>query len=72
MMNPAMAVTQIVGEIERIKQVAPLSDADIARATGTNPETVGSWRARPRGSRRDPNQATRRAVARSSSTPHAS
>jgi hypothetical protein len=45
MMNPAMAVTQIVGEIERIKQVAPLSDADIARATGTNPETVGSWRA---------------------------
>lgn len=35
-----------ITEVERIKRLAPLSDADIARATGTSPQTVGAWRAR--------------------------
>lgn len=43
-----------VDELERIKALAPLSDADIARAVGVSVGTVAAWRARrqaPRGAR---------------------
>jgi hypothetical protein len=53
MIISAMAVGY-VDEVEKIKALAPLTDADIARATGSNPGTVAAWRAHrqvPRGSR---------------------
>jgi hypothetical protein len=34
-----------VDEVARIKALAPLTDADIARATGTSAGTVAAWRA---------------------------
>ena len=43
-----------VDEVARIKELAPLTDADIARATATNPGTVAAWRTgrqQPRGPR---------------------
>jgi uncharacterized protein (DUF2384 family) len=43
-----------VDEVEKAKRLAPLTDADIARATGTTAGTVAAWRARrqtPRGRR---------------------
>ncbi len=30
--------------IERVRALAPLSDADLARATGTTDEVAGAWR----------------------------
>ena len=33
-----------VDEVARIKSLAPLTDGDIARATGTSPGTVAAWR----------------------------
>ena len=33
-----------VDEVARIKALAPLTDADIARATATSPGTVAAWR----------------------------
>ncbi len=35
-----------IDEVERIKRLAPLTDGDIARATGASPGTVSAWRAR--------------------------
>jgi len=35
-----------VDEVEKIKSLAPLTDADVARATGASVGTVAAWRAR--------------------------
>ena len=43
-----------VDEVQKIKALAPLTDADIARATGSSAGTVAAWRAHrqvPRGAR---------------------
>jgi hypothetical protein len=43
-----------VDEVEKVKALAPLTDADIARATGSSAGTVAAWRAHrqiPRGAR---------------------
>jgi uncharacterized protein (DUF2384 family) len=43
-----------IDEVRKIKALAPLTDADIARALGASPATVAAWRARrqvPRGQR---------------------
>jgi uncharacterized protein (DUF2384 family) len=52
-MHDSMTVAYI-DEVEKIKALAPLTDADIARALGVSPATVAAWRARrqvPRGER---------------------
>jgi DNA-binding transcriptional regulator YiaG len=36
--------TRVAGLIEQIRAVAPLADADIARATGTTDEMAAAWR----------------------------
>jgi uncharacterized protein (DUF2384 family) len=43
-MDGVMSVAYI-DEVEKIKQLAPLTDADIARATATSAGTVAAWRA---------------------------
>ena len=43
-----------IDEVEKIKSLAPVTDADIGRALGTSAGTVAAWRARrqvPRGAR---------------------
>jgi uncharacterized protein (DUF2384 family) len=43
-----------IDEVEKIKALAPLTDADVARAIGTTAATVAAWRSRrqaPRGMR---------------------
>jgi uncharacterized protein (DUF2384 family) len=53
MMKDTMSVAYL-DEVEKIKALAPLTDADIARATGSSPGTVAAWRAHrqvPRGAR---------------------
>ena len=37
--------TRVAGLIEQIRSVAPLTDADVARATGTTEEVAAAWRA---------------------------
>jgi uncharacterized protein (DUF2384 family) len=52
-MHGSMTVAYL-DEVEKIKALAPLTDADIARALGASPATVAAWRARrqvPRGRR---------------------
>jgi uncharacterized protein (DUF2384 family) len=53
MIEDTMAIGYI-DEVEKIKALAPLTDADIARATGSSAGTVAAWRAHrqvPRGPR---------------------
>jgi uncharacterized protein (DUF2384 family) len=53
MIRPTMPLGY-VDEVEKIKTLAPLTDADIARATGSSAGTVAAWRAHrqtPRGAR---------------------
>jgi uncharacterized protein (DUF2384 family) len=53
MISRTMAVGY-VDEVAKIKSAAPLTDADIARATGSSSGTVAAWRAHrqvPRGTR---------------------
>lgn len=46
-MNIAVSTTdtRVAGVIERIRSVSPLTDADVARATGTTDEVAAAWRA---------------------------
>lgn len=52
-MRGTMTVAYI-DEVQKIKALAPLTDVDIARATGSSASTVAAWRAHrhvPRGTR---------------------